>query len=278
MLRHDCDRRRPGRGRGRPGRDVNVRPGVGHVHGLGVDPGDGTLYAATHYGLFRVPADAPAARVTDRQQDTMGFTVTGPGTFLGSGHPDPRTDPTLPPRLGLSRSTDAGTTWQAVSLSGKADFHALRSVGASVYGLDSATGTLVVSGDAGRSWETRGKVGARDVAVDPARPDLLLATTQQGVVRSTDGGRGWQPVAGAPLLVVLAWSGSGTVFGTAPDGTTYRSDDGGLGWRGTGAAGGEPEAMTVATRDGNDEVFVAVADRGIWTSRDAGATFVRYGA
>jgi hypothetical protein len=33
-----------------------------------------------------------ARRVADRYQDTMGFTVTGPDRFLGSGYPDGRDD------------------------------------------------------------------------------------------------------------------------------------------------------------------------------------------
>lgn len=60
---------------------------VGHVHGLGVDPADGTLYVASHYGVFGVEGDE-GGRVADRWQDTMGFTIVGPGRFLGSGHPD----------------------------------------------------------------------------------------------------------------------------------------------------------------------------------------------
>jgi hypothetical protein len=62
-------------------------PGVVHVHGLGINPRDGRLYAATHTGLF-VIADGTATRVSDRLQDTMGFTVVGSDQFLGSGHPD----------------------------------------------------------------------------------------------------------------------------------------------------------------------------------------------
>lgn len=79
-------------------------PGVEHVHGLGVDPADGVLYAATHYGLFRLPEQGDPVRVADRYQDTMGFTVNGPNTFLGSGHPDFVADPDFPTRLGLIRS------------------------------------------------------------------------------------------------------------------------------------------------------------------------------
>ena len=38
----------------------------------------------------------------------MGFTVVGPDTFLGSGHPDIRA--TDPPLLGLIESNDAAQT------------------------------------------------------------------------------------------------------------------------------------------------------------------------
>jgi hypothetical protein len=67
-----------------------------------------------------------AERVGDSYQDTMGFTVVGPNRFLGSGHP--ATDD-LPPLLGLIESTDAGKTWEHVSLLGEADSHVLRSAG-----------------------------------------------------------------------------------------------------------------------------------------------------
>ena len=102
-----------------------VEPGVVHVHGLGVDPGDGVLYAATHSGLFRIPEQGKAARVANRVQDTMGFSIVGPGRFIGSGHPDFREDDVRPPLLGLIESDDAGETWERLSLHGEADFHAL---------------------------------------------------------------------------------------------------------------------------------------------------------
>lgn len=112
-----------------PGAD----PGLAHVHAVGVDPGDGTLYAASHLGVFRVPASGDAVRIANRYQDTMGFTVIGQSHFLGSGHPDLRED--LPSHLGLIESTDGGQTWQSLSLSGQADFHALRVTGDRIYGL-----------------------------------------------------------------------------------------------------------------------------------------------
>ena len=44
--------------------------------------------AAVLAGALALPEDGEATRIADRFQDTMGFTVVGPSTFLGSGHPD----------------------------------------------------------------------------------------------------------------------------------------------------------------------------------------------
>ncbi|MFJ2593730.1 hypothetical protein [Streptomyces erythrochromogenes] len=72
--------------------------------------------------------------MADRYQDTMGFTVTGPRTFLASGHPSPSDPEARSPHLGLIRSTDADRTRQKVSAGGEADFHALVRAGSTLYG------------------------------------------------------------------------------------------------------------------------------------------------
>lgn len=248
-------------------------PGVAHVHGLGVDPADGVLYAATHFGLFALPDDGPATRVADRFQDTMGFTVTGPGSFLGSGHPDSEKDPELPPRLGLIRSTNAGESWDTVSLGGEADFHALRSAHGNVYGWDAGTGRLMVSADDGRTWDTRGTLGLRDLAVSPDDPQVLLATTEAGTARSEDGGRTFTPVDGAPALVVLAWERTDRLYGVDPAGTVHASPDGGATWQERGTLGGPPEALTAHGED----LYAAATGVGVLASSDGGRTWtVRY--
>ena len=262
-----------GHGQAHPGLAAGdfPEPGVLHVHGLGVDPADGTLYAATHSGLFRIPEQGAATRVANRYQDTRGFTVAGPGTFLGSGHPDLRED--LPSRLGLIRSTDAGETWTALSLQGQADFHALRAAHGRVYGFDATSGAFMVSED-GRRWQTRSRVALRDVVVSPSAPDVLLATAREGLVRSVDGGRTWTPVRKAPAHVVLAWPAASSLYGVAADGTLHHSADGGVTWQARGGVGGQPEAMAVDAREDRETVFVAVAGRGILASTDGGRTFV----
>lgn len=256
----------------RPLPAVEVDAGVVHVHGLGVDPADSSLYAATHSGLFRVPEDGTAVRVANRAQDTMGFSIVGPRTFIGSGHPDAREDDVRPPLLGLIESTDGGQSWERLSLHGKADFHALHAAHGQVYGYDSTSGTFMVSKDR-KEWDRRSQLPMRDFVVSPAQPDVVLATTKSGLVRSTDGGRSWQPVAGAPGLVVLAWPVEGSLYGAAPDGAMHHSTDGGTTWTRRGTAAGAPEAITADVRDGKELLYIAADERGILASGDGGKTF-----
>ncbi len=249
-----------------------VDVGMEHVHGLGVDPADGMLYAATHFGLFRVPEDGDAERVADRYQDTMGFTVAGPNTFVGSGHPDLQ-EPDLPTHLGLIRSTNAGETWDIVSLGGEVDFHALRVAHGRIYGWDATTGRLLVSADEGQTWETRSTLNLRDLAVHPDDPDALLATTEQGLLRSGDGGRTWAPIPAAPTVTVLAWPTTSSLYGVAPDGDVHESTDGGTTWAERGSVEAEPEALLVDNRNGVESIYVAVSPGTILVSTDGGASF-----
>ena len=259
-----------------PAPPSGVAVGMEHVHGLGVDPADGLLYAATHFGLFRVHADGDAERVADRYQDTMGFTVAGPNTFLGSGHPDLQ-ERDLPTHLGLIRSSDAGETWDIVSLGGEVDFHALRVAHGRIYGWDATTGRLLVSSDEGRTWETRSTLGLRDMAVSPDDPETLVVTTERGMLRSGDGGRTWSPVPGAPAFSVLAWPSAASFYGAAPDGALHHSRDGGTEWYVRGSVDAAPEALLVDARDGAEHIFVAIPPATILTSTDGGASFaVRY--
>lgn len=255
---------------------VEVETGVLHVHGLGVDPADGALYAATHSGLFRLPEQGRAERIANRAQDTMGFAVVGPGRFIGSGHPDFREDDVRPPLLGLIESDDAGLTWQRLSLHGEADFHALASAHGLVYGYDSTSSTFMVSEDKKR-WDQRSRLELLGFAVDPVDADRIVAATPQGLAASADGGRNWQPLSGAPPLVAVAWPAGGGLYGAAVDGSLHRSADGGRTWTRGGSFGGEPEALAVDSRGGATAVYVAVGGKGVLMSGDRGRTFkVRY--
>jgi len=236
-----------------------------HIHGLGIDPADGQLYAGSHYGLFRVPDEGAPTRVSPIQ-DFMGFTVAGPNRFLASGHPGEGQDG--PSSVGLIESTDGGQSWQPLSLSGEADFHSLEVVDETVFGLNSMTGALMVSVD-GRDWETRSTEPIADFAVNPENTDVVLSTTAQGPARSQDGGSTFQPVAGAPLLVLVDWATDDTLLGVAPDGAVHVSTDGGATWEARGRLTGAPEALHVQDAD----VVYAAAAGAVWESTDGGNSF-----
>jgi hypothetical protein len=239
-------------------------PGPIHVHGLGINQADGALFIATHTGLYRVGAgDTKARLVGDSRQDTMGFSVAGPNRFVGSGHPDVRTD--LPPLLGLIESTDAGKTWKPVSLLGEADFHVLRSAGRLVYGFDSSHGRLLVSSDRGRTWAARNAPEPLlDLAAQPERPTTAIASGSV-LHRTRDGGKSWRVLGGEAGY--LAWPRPDRLFQLVGDGRVRLSRDRGETWRPLGSIGGEPAAFLAVSAT---ELYAALHDGTIKVSRDAG--------
>jgi len=257
-----------------PSQAVAEDPGVVHVHGLGINPRNGGLYAATHTGLFAI-GDGTATRVTERLQDTMGFTVVGPDHFLGSGHPDFRdkqlTVPNKRPLLGLVESRDAGRSWQPLSLLGEADFHALEVAHGLVYGYDATGQRFMVTSDR-RSWQMRSTVELVGFAVSPTDPNLVVGTTGRRLQRSADGGRTWQPLQG-PGLLVLDWADQAGLWGVAADGQVWHSRDAAGTWQRPGRVGGQPEALLAD----QGRLYAAVAELGIISSADGGRTWqLRY--
>jgi hypothetical protein len=243
-----------------------------HVHGLGVNPADGALFIATHTGLYRAgKGDAKSVRVGDSKQDTMGFTVAGADRFLGSGHPDSQQD--LPPLLGLIESTDGGASWEPISLLGEADFHVLRSAGARVYGYDASNDRLLVSGDAGRTWEEADRPAPLiDLATDPDDSRHVVAPAasdfSQGLYESRDGGLSWDRI-GDPVGLV-AWPARDRLFLVDGGGNVLQSTNGGARFERRGAIGGQPAALLA---QGAEELYAALHDGTIKRSTDAGATW-----
>jgi hypothetical protein len=249
-------------------------PGVEHVHGLGINPADGSLYVATHTGTFRIPEGGDAERIGESFQDTMGFTVVGPDHFLGSGHPDVAgMQAGQPGRLGLIESTDGGATWTSLSLSGEVDFHGLADAHDQVYGWDSGTGRFMVSTDR-HEWDTRSTLELFGFAVDPDDPDHIVAAGPAGLVESTDGGRTWT-ARGGPQLLTISWPAEGGLWGADPGGVVWHQA--GAEWERTGTLPGEPQALLATA----DVLYAAAHDdngvTGIYRSTDDGRTWdLRY--
>lgn len=238
---------------------------LGHVHGLGTDPETGALYAAAHHGVFTFTEGTPQ-RVADRWQDTMAFTVIGPGHLLASGHPDLREEG--PIHLGLIESTDGAETWRSLSLAGEADFHALDAADSRIYGYDSLTNTLLTS-EHGLDWEQVASLPpVVDLAVDPGNSDRLLLTRPDATLhRYLRTGESTE-VRGAPPLAYVDWADLDVLAGLGPDATVYTSLDDGESWVRTGAVPGEPEAL-----DATDDTWYAATTTGIYLSTDAGRTW-----
>jgi hypothetical protein len=246
--------------------------GFGHVHGVGLNPADGLLYAATHTGVFRLDADGPQ-RIADRFQDTMAFTVVGPDRFLGSGHPDPR-DPG-PRHLGLVATEDAARTWRPVSLAGEADFHALSVVGATVYGYDSLSARVLRSDDGGATWQSGLERAVADLSADPQDPSRLVLTTESELLLSTDGGltataAPVQPPR--PLLLIdhairPEEAGRSELTGVDTAGGVWLLDAGR--WQAVGALPGPPQAFTVVGAGR----LAAATQAGVLASEDGGRSW-----
>lgn len=242
--------------------------GPGHVHGLATNPKDGALMVATHSGLFRLAAgERRLERVGDLRQDTMGFTVVGPDRFLGSGHPDARTGD--PDHLGLIASDDGGRSWEARSLAGEADLHALAGNPNVLYAVDALSGRLLASGDEGRRWTLREAPGTVvSLVVDPVDETALVASTDDGLFTSADAGATWRRRKGVqPSL--LAWPRGGDVLAVLGDGTVSASSDGGRSWRRRGALQAEPTAFTAQ----GEALHLADAEGRIFRSGDGGRTW-----
>jgi hypothetical protein len=270
-----------------PARSPAAVPEFGHVHALDADPSTGRTYAATHHGVWLLPTgtlpdsypgggggSAAPTRIAGVARDTMAFTVARPGLLLASGHPAADEDFQLDhPNLGLMASIDGAETWVPVSLRGEVDFHDLETVelpdgNLRVYGHDSADGGVLVSDDTGGTWREASRLDARDLAVDPAEPDRVYATTPEGLVRSDDAGATFGPVEGAPPLLLVTVTGTAELVGVDVEGAVQRFD--GERWTTHGTISGAPEALGWV--DGTTPWLLIADERGVVASDDLGET------
>lgn len=199
--------------------------------------------------------------------------------LLASGHPDQREQPTLnPPNLGLITSTDGAETWQTVSLHAESDFHDLAAIRLSsrelrVYGYDATRSTVRVSDVSGETWTDGATLELRDLVVDRADPDGVLATTANGLMVSDDAENTFTPLTSAPSLYLLdavdPASGGGFV-GVDTGGIIWHSgkDDA---WISVGRTQGVPEALAFV--GGQTSWLLVSDDRGVVASDDFGSSW-----
>jgi hypothetical protein len=212
-----------------------------HVHGLGVDPLQGALYAATHSGLIRFSGHGEPEHIGDHR-DLMGFTVVGPDHFLASGHPDVAgVRDGLPGHLGVMESTDGGSSWEIVALRGEADLHAIAYTDGQAYAIDATSGRFLASSDL-RTWETRSPSSAASIAVDPDNDQRIVTADGSRLQISDDGGRAWRTLQG-PELLYVAWGPGSDLWGVGADGRTYSRRPADGSWQELDRLAGEPQAV-----------------------------------
>jgi photosystem II stability/assembly factor-like uncharacterized protein len=188
--------------------------------------------------------------------------------WAGTGEANPRNDVSY--GNGLYKSTNGSKSWRRVGLAGvwsisriAIDPRDSRHVVVGAFGdpfKDSPDRGVYVTFDGGASWSKSLYLGpasgASDVAIDPQRPNIVYAGmwhfrripwnftsggADDGLYKSSDGGRTWKRLAGNGLPVgytgriglAIAPSRPNRVFALieAKGGILWRSDDAGVHWR-----------------------------------------------
>jgi photosystem II stability/assembly factor-like uncharacterized protein len=248
------------------------------VGSLAINPADGRLWISSNTGLFRVPGEGQepekvVGRLTTPDgegeiSEQLVVRFTGPDEMLGSGHPP--SDSLLPPALGLIRSEDAGKTWSSVSELGTVDFHAIEPAGDRLIGGLFGQAQVLVSGDDGKTWETRAAPRPLvDLEISPDDPALWMATTADGVYVSRDEGGTWRAIDPTPNSY-LAWPAGDRLYRHDPGGPMMLSTDGGDSWEQVGDTGGEPQALVA---EDPETLYAVLIDGTVKKSADGGRTW-----
>ena len=205
-----------------------------HIARISIDPADPSIALVAAMGhAYAANGDRGVYRTSDggRSWQKVLFTSSDVGAIdlvrqpsdarivyaaLWSARRTPwsRYPPVQGPGGGIYKSVDGGVTWTRLSSPGLPSTIEGRiglavgygSLGSRIYALiDSDKAGLYRSEDAGAHWElvsTDPRITSRawyfaEVIVDPENADVVYAPNV-GLNRSTDGGRTWTPIKGAP--------------------------------------------------------------------------------
>jgi photosystem II stability/assembly factor-like uncharacterized protein len=95
---------------------------------------------------------------------------------------------------------------------------------------------LLASSDGGQTWKRTLEAGLMGLAVNPADPQLIVATGP-GIFRSDDGGTNWtqvMPLDQGAGPVAWAKTDPDVAYVVGFDRTLYRTEDGGQTWQPVG--------------------------------------------
>lgn len=250
-----------------------------HIHGIAVDPSDGSrLYIATHHGFFVVSPDGQATRISRDANDYMGFTPhpTDPSVLFASGHPAGGGN------LGFIVSNDGGRSWRQLSLGvrGPVDFHQMdvsKADASVVYGV---FGGLQVSRDGGESWKVTGPLpdGLIDLAASAVATDRVYAATKGGLLYSKDAGTTWQPAHFRISVATMVQTGhQGEIYAFIIGLGLLRTQEPDLRWEIVSKSFGDRFPLHLAVDPGDPRrLYVVTNDKRVLASEDHGITWAEF--
>ena len=253
---------------------------VSHVHGIGfAATAPGSIFLATHSGLFRANPDGTAVAISHDRNDYMGFTPhpVDASRLLGSGHAEGGGN------MGVIVSEDAGATWTQLSAGaeGPVDFHAMtvsRADPMTVYGL---FGGIQSSRDGGTNWSIVGPGPERviDLAASPTQPEVLYAATVPGLMLSSDAGKTWQLIGPANVAATMVeTTADSSIYAFFAGAGLFRLSSADGKWAALASGFGETYIVHLAADASDSAHLVAVTNVGaIIESTDGGKTWEPFG-
>lgn len=198
----------------------------------------------------------------------------------------------------LFRSDNAAASWTAIGGSGTwaiFDLQISRSQPNVLYATHDeywfGRGTVIRSSDYGNTWTNAGRpapyaansTNIGKLAVDPANPNVVYVTTNQGVHRTTTGGGTWPLIftpSPRPDMGPIAVDAANALrlFAGSPNSGFYRSTNGGLTWSAynTGMAISSVTGL-VLCRDVPTTLYAAAQGVGYVKSADGGLSWTSIG-
>jgi photosystem II stability/assembly factor-like uncharacterized protein len=282
-----------------------VAAAVGLLAFYGFNHGGGATRPQAHAGQ-------PQGEVGVGSRVGYGRWISAPGPYDGISELvfDPQHPSTVfaGTGMGVYRSADGGRSWRALDLApgpGANRVDALAIAHGDSKTLYAGTGAGVFkTTDGGASWRAvnsglfgeetaaerehrslEGYVG--ELAIDPRDPDVVYAATwENGLFKSTDGGRSWRSLGLKGALTValdatspeIVYAGAGGPPGGVWKHGVFKSTDGGASWRPIGLQrpiGHQGSGVTALAVDPEQptNVFAGTYRTGIFKSTDGGASW-----
>ena len=232
-----------------------------HIHHVKVV--ENKVLVLTHEGLYELVGKNDMKLVGKDKLDVMGFTTLGKALFA-SGHPSQGSK--MPNPIGLVKSLDGGSTWKAVSLVGKVDFHFLEGARSDLYGADSQTGNLIYSADSGKTWSTLGSNTFTDIAVSPDTSGMAIAINNSELLLTENAFKSTTKIKNGLKFTQVEWRNSG-LYGLSGS-ALYKSTNSGKTWTKLNTFKGVPGILSAS-----DQMMLVTVGSDIYTSSNAGKKF-----